>query len=291
MPALFLEAIFYIGTFFESTRRWARDTLPVRMFGLLLWTSALLPYLVFSIGAGTFHRNALVLLAVLTGVIAYWYLRLPERFAFDAGFLIVVAAVIISGVFKRIYVVPQGADTHIHMDVLGHLMWIRVAVAVMLLIREWNPGPVSFWPNRSEWKAGVLYYVLAVVPVVGIALGLHFVRFEPVAGPWWRIAGIGVGTFLGFLWVVALSEELFFRGVIQRTLLNHWNSKLAAILVSGLIYGAAHLWLRQFPNWPWLLMTTVLGIVFGILYARSGSIRGPMVAHALVVTTWRLLFQ
>ncbi len=52
-----------------------------------------------------------------------------------------------------------------------------------------------------------------LVPIVAIALGLHDVRFAPLQGAWWRIAGIAVGTFFGMLWVVALGEELFFRGV------------------------------------------------------------------------------
>jgi hypothetical protein len=34
----------------------------------------------------------------------------------------------------------------------------------------------------------------------------------------------------------------------------------------------------------------VVGCFYGAAYLRRGSIRAPMVAHALVVVTWRMLF-
>jgi predicted Abi (CAAX) family protease len=46
-----------------------------------------------------------------------------------------------------------------------------------------------------------------------------------------------------------------------------------------------------FPNWRWASVVTLLGIACGIAYAKSGSVRAPMVTHAFVVTTWRLLFS
>ena len=76
--------------------------------------------------------------------------------------------------------------------------------------------------------------VVPRTPVILLALSLHDVRFELRAGPWWQVAGIGIGTFFGILWVVALSEELFFRGVIERAMLD--RSRTGAVLVSAVLY-------------------------------------------------------
>ncbi len=287
LPAFLVEAIFYLGSVFEETRSWLARIRVARLQGAILWISALLPYCIFSVASGTFQRNAFYLLALLTGVFAFWYVLLPRRAAYDIGFLVIAAAPIVLRVFPRIYRSPDD----IRVDVLGHLMWIRLGIAALLVLREWKPGSFGFWPRRDEWRSGVLWYFIFVIPIVLLALGTHDVRFDPQNGPWWRVAGIGLGTFFGILWVVALGEELFFRGVIERALLDKSGSVVLAIAVSATLFGSVHLGFRQFPDWRRAVTATLLGIALGIVYARTGSVRAPMVTHAFVVATWRIFFR
>ncbi len=288
LPAFFVEAVFYLGSVFQETREWFQAIRPRRLQGVLLWVSALVPYLVFAIFAGTFETRAFEVIAALTAVLTFWYLALPRRAAYDVGFMVIAAAPVILRVFPRIYVSP---DVHLRMDVLGHLMWIRMAIAALLIFREWNPGAFGFWPRAFEWRVGILYYFAAIVPIVLLALSLHDVRFEPARGEWWQIAGLGLGTFFGILWVVALGEDLLFRGVVQRAILDRWQSPAAAILVSAALFGSVHLWFSHFPNWQRAVVVTALGIACGLAYLQSRSVRASMVTHALVVTTWRVLFK
>ncbi len=288
LPAFLLEVSFYLASMFESTRDAFARISARRSQAALLWISSLLPYLVFAFAAGTFTRNAFYVLAALTAILSFWYAVLPRRFAYDAGFLIIAAAPILLRVFLRIYASP---DPHVRVDVLGHLMWIRAGVLALLVLREWRPGPFSLWPRASEWRSGLLWFIVSVLPIVAIALSLHDARYEPLHGAWWQVAGIAIGTFFGMLWVVALGEELFFRGVIERALLNTWASPVGAILLSAVFFGAAHLWFHQFPSWRRACVAALLGIACGISYWRSGSVRAPMVTHAMVVTTWRILFK
>src|SRR5581483_12520982 len=97
------------------------------------------------------------------------------------------------------------------------------------------PGPFSLWPRASEWRSGLIWFLILVLPIIGLALGLHDVRFQPLQGTWWQIAAIAIGTFFGALWVIALGEELFFRGIIERALLNTWASPVVAVLLSALV--------------------------------------------------------
>jgi membrane protease YdiL (CAAX protease family) len=288
LPAFLLEAVFYLGSIFEETRTWLLQFRPARVQAAFLWFSALAPYLIFSLSAGTFARNSFYLLAALTAVLAFWYALLPRRVAYDVGFLVVAAAPLVSRVFGRIYSSP---DEHLQADILGHLMWIRLGIAALLVLREWNPGAFGLWPRPREWRIGILYYLAGIIPLVLLALGLHDVRFELRAGEWWQIAGIGIGTFFGILWVVALSEELFFRGVIERALLNWAHSPVLAVAVSAVFYGSAHLWFHEFPNWRRATVGALLGVICGTAYAQTGSVRTPMVTHAFVVATWRVFFK
>jgi membrane protease YdiL (CAAX protease family) len=286
LPAFLLEAVFYLGSIFKETRAWLAQFRPARMQAVFLWLSALGPYLIFSLSTGTFERNSFYLLAGLTAVLSFWYALLPRRPAYDFGFLVIAAAPIVERVFARIYRSP---DEHLQADILGHLMWIRLGIAALLVLRQWDPGAFGFWPRAREWRIGTLYYLISITPIVLLALGLHDVRFELRAGAWWQVAGIGIGTFFGILWVVALSEELFFRGVIERAMLD--RSRVAAVLVSAILYGCSHLWVHQFPNWRRAAVGTLLGVVFGAIYAQTGSVRAPMVTHAFVVATWRIFFK
>jgi membrane protease YdiL (CAAX protease family) len=289
LPAFCLEAVFYLGAVFGGTRAAFARIRPEIAQSVLLWLSALAPYIIFSLGAGTFQIQAFYLLILLTGVLSFWFVVLPRRLAYDAGFLVIAAAPFIARVFQRIY---QSPDAHLRdVDVLGHLMWIRVGIAALLIFRNWNPGSFGFWPRLRDWRVGVMYYFAIIVPLGVIAVGIGDLRFAPIHTVWWRAVLTGVGTFFGILWVVALAEELFFRGVIERALLNVRSSPLLAVVISSIVFGCAHLWVRQFPDWRRAVVAGVLGIACGYAYAQTGSVRASMVTHACAVVTWRMLFH
>lgn len=72
--------------------------------------------------------------------------------------------------------------------------------------------------------------------------------------------------------VPAVSEELFFRGVIQRNLVQ-WMGRHVGIWLAATIFSAIHFQFFGFvPRF-------VLGLVLGYLYEWSGNILVPMAAH------------
>jgi len=288
-PAFVLETLFYLGSVFENARTAWADTIPSPWGkAATLWVSAILPYLVFSLAVGTFLPNAFYLVAGLSAVFVFWHVLLPRRAAYDLGFLIIAAVPFVARIFSRLY---QSPDPHLRVDILGHLMWIRLGVVTLLIFRHWDPGPVGLWPRPGEWKSGAIWFAAAILPVTAVALGFHGVRYVPPEGPWWRILGIAAGTFIGAFAVLTLGEELFFRGAIQRGLGSTFGSPVAALIVSSLLFGSVHLWYRHFPNWQWAIVATVLGVFCGLAYAQTGSIRASMVTHSLTIVVWRMIFR
>ena len=70
----------------------------------------------------------------------------------------------------------------------------------------------------------------------------------------------------------AICEELLFRGLIQKNLVLGTNRK-AGFILTGVVFGLYHL------N-PFLVVPLVgLGVLFGYLMHRSGTILVPMIAH------------
>jgi membrane protease YdiL (CAAX protease family) len=169
-------------------------------------------------------------------------------------------------------------------------MWIHLALTCLLVQREFKLGPVGFWPKGSEWREGVLQFSLAIVPASLVALWIHFTKWGPLPLPPAEWIARALGYFFGILWVVALSEDIF-RSVITQLFLRHGSGKIAAVIASGVLFGAAHLWAGEFPNWRFAVVAMIAHSFFTVAYVRTGSVRASMVAHALTVTTWRMAFR
>lgn len=250
---------------------------------LRLLASAVLPYLIYSLSTGVFRWEALVVLAAIAGAAAFWYVWLPRNTVSDLLFLALAVTVVVTKAFPRIYARARPSS---RIEILGTLMWIRLGITVLLSVRgAENPG-FGLFPRAREWRSGVLHF-LAFLPIgAALALALGFTRPRAPSVAWWKIAGV----FAGMLWVVALGEEFFFRGVIQRRLAD-WRGETTEIVFTSVLFGVAHLGYGPFPNWRFALVASVAGLCYGHAYSKTRSVRASMVAQALVNTVWRTCFS
>lgn len=77
----------------------------------------------------------------------------------------------------------------------------------------------------------------------------------------------------GIVVVTPLGEELLFRGLVQSVF--HRNMPVsAALILSGAVFGAAHAALFLMPA------LTVLGIMLGFVFYRTGNLAYPLMIHA-----------
>ena len=70
----------------------------------------------------------------------------------------------------------------------------------------------------------------------------------------------------------AAGEELLFRGLVL---------PLVGVVVSSIAFGALHQ-IRGQARWGWMVWATVMGLLFGCVFAATGSLAGPIVAHAMI---------
>jgi CAAX protease family protein len=272
--AFLLEYPFYLGSGFAAIRERCAHS-------WLLITSFVAPYLVYAAFTSQFRWWGLVELAALAMALSLWYKVLPPAPLADAAFLMLAAAVVLRKYLEPIYTSPIAG---LHLEILGHLALIRLCAVIMLVERRVEGTGFGFLPNGAQWRTGLrqfLYFLIAGIPLAWATRMVHLGPFMPL----WKIAA----TFLGALWVVALGEELFFRGLLQHWLAEWSGSQPLALAGASLLFGCAHLGFRGFPNWRFALLAAVAGWFYGRAYAQAGSIRASMVTHVLVVTAWRAL--
>lgn len=286
LPAFLLEAAFFYVLAVDRLRARVEKMRPAAA-GLALLVAAVAPYLVATLALGTFRWHSLFWIAGLAAAASFWYVVLPHEPSVDIFFLIFIAVVWLSKILHRSYL--PNPHPRVPMDALAQLMWFRTGIFAMVCIRKSTGIGFGFWPSKREWKIGLVYYVAFLGPAAALAWWIGFAKLRiPNFG--WERAAIVVATFFGVLWVLALGEEFFFRGLLQQWT-TAWLGEWAGLLVASLIFGSVHLWFRKFPNWRIAAIAVLLGIACGLAFRQARSIRASMVTHALVVTTWRVFFS
>ncbi|HYL36686.1 MAG TPA: CPBP family intramembrane glutamic endopeptidase [Bryobacteraceae bacterium] len=288
-PAFLVEFAFYLAPGFPAVRK-AFDSAGSKVVrAAMLAASAVVPYLIESPLLDLFRLPAFLALLAAVLVAAFWYAAIPASMAPDLLFLGFMGAVYLSKLFDRVYGHPAA---HVPLAILGQLMWIRVGLMAVLSLRSMEMEDVrfGFLPSRREWRVGVQFYAYFLPVAAAISYLLHFARFHPQPLEWWKFLLLAAGTFLAFLWVVALAEEFFFRAFLQRLLARGLHSETLGLILASVLFGLAHLPFRSFPNWRFAILGGVSGVFYGIAFLKAQSVRASMVTHALVVTTWRVFF-
>ncbi len=161
----------------------------------------------------------------------------------------------------------------------GYALLASLAIALTLTLRDGLP-----WVYAAPWlslttlesvaASAVLGLLLAVLVVGGTrvtvrrygwAQRLH-VDLRPMAHGMssWNIVVIATFSSLG--------EEFLFRGLVQP-----W----VGVLPAAVLFGICH----QVPGparWVWVCWATAVGLAFGAIFAATGSLVGPLLAHAVI---------
>ncbi len=287
LPAFLLEATLFLTLGVETWRKKLEKLRPAGVAALLV-LAAIAPYCAASLALGSFRWQALAGIALLSGLVSFWYVALPQKPAADLLLLILLAGVVLTKVFASLYVRP---DPKLPLEVLGQAMWIRTGAFALLSVRRVEGVGFGFWPSPREWKIGVVFFLLMLPVVAGLAWSIGWGTFHPPQTSWIRTPVNLVLYFFGGLWVLSLGEEFFFRGLLQQWMTRWLHNKWGGLIVTSLIFGAVHLPYRGFPNWRFSLLAAVAGVFYGLAFRQASSIRASMVTHALTFTALRVFFS
>jgi uncharacterized protein len=138
---------------------------------------------------------------------------------------------------------------------------------------------------------GLAYFGVFFGLLLPVGLYFEILRVQLPKMAEWMVPFAAVGMFFAAYLFIAYGEEFFFRGVLQPLLADALGGKWRGLIVSSVCFGAVHLPYRAFPNWRFALLATVAGIFYGLAYERARSLRAAMIAHAMVVTVWTVVFS
>jgi len=170
------------------------------------------------------------------------------------------------------------------------LRWGRVAVAYLAASAS-AVGVALLWRGsspfifREPWLVlpSELAHVYSLV--IGLALGglvafstrIFVTRYtwarnlhrelRPVARDLSTAGIVAVAAFS------ALGEELWFRGILEPWL---------GLWLQAAAFGIVHAQLRGPSRWAWISWATIMGLAFGATFELTGSLAGPIAAHALI---------
>jgi membrane protease YdiL (CAAX protease family) len=138
---------------------------------------------------------------------------------------------------------------------------------------------------KSSLK-GLLIYGLIGLPA-GLLIG--FLRFNPILPSLMDFVG---GILAGYL-LVALIEEVLFRGMIQNLLAKRLKNENLALAFASVVFGLAHLNNATqgftIPNWAYVLMATLAGCAYGWVWQRTRKVTVSAITHMLVNLIWGIL--
>ena len=86
------------------------------------------------------------------------------------------------------------------------------------------------------------------------------------------VRGAGDLVLLAIALASAVAEEILFRGVLVPVL---------GVLGSAVVFGALHQ-IRGPARWGWMGWATLMGVLFGGIFVATGSLAGPIAAHAII---------
>jgi CAAX protease family protein len=119
---------------------------------------------------------------------------------------------------------------------------------------------------------------------LGLLVGTLTVAATPVVVRRWRWAralhaalrptadGAGDGALFAVAIATATGEELLFRGLLV---------PLAGVVASSILFATMHQ-IRGNARWAWMVWAGIMGLLFGTIFAATGSLAGSLLAHAAI---------
>jgi membrane protease YdiL (CAAX protease family) len=168
--------------------------------------------------------------------------------------------------------------------------WQTVAVAYALLgslasglavaLRDGSP-----FSHPAPWLALDEPLRFGASLLLGLALAVVLVVSTRIAVDRWQWArrlhadlrpvarNLTLPTIVIIAVLSSLGEELFFRGLLAPL--------LGGILLQAVLFGLAHQ-VGGPSRWVWVAWASLVGLAFGAIFALTGSLVGPIAAHAIV---------
>ena len=178
-----------------------------------------------------------------------------------------------------------GVDLPLH-----KLTAILLALFLFLILYPLPEMGFTFSLRKKDLKYALIGFL--GFAFIGIPTGflIKFLRYNLQIPSITELITYSVAGYL----LVALMEEILFRGIIQNLIEKRVKSETVSLIIAAIIFGMGHLnnTTRGYavPNWGYVLMASIAGISYGWVWIKTKRVTASAITHALVNLMWAVFF-
>jgi CAAX protease family protein len=276
--ALLLAPLWFFG--FDAAA-WIRNAGGPRL-RILLAAGLGIPYLVFSLPTRQFRWELALAMSALPIVLAaaFELSSLPPKLTWRDGLVLALIAAI------QMLKLLAGAWPYLGLGSLPKLFLIDLALYVYVVSRRLDGVGYSLIPTRATVVIGLREWLYFLPFGLGLGAALRFIHYHPFLPSILAAISAVVLTFL----LVALPEEIFFRGILQN-LLETRLGRRPALLLASLLFGLAHFNKGATFNWRYVVLAAVAGVFYGRAWRAQRQVLASAIAHTAVDVVWSVWFR
>ena len=196
----------------------------------------------------------------------------------DSAVLAIIVAVYYMKTFEAAWPLPR-------FTFIPKLFLADTALYLYLVIRRLEGIGCSLAPTGSAALVGLREWLFYFPSALGLGEATGFIHFH-AARPWGTVFSAVVVTFL----LIALPEELFFRGILQN-LLETRVGKHLALVIAAVTFGLSHYNHGASFNWRYVLLASIAGIFYGRAWRANRQILASVLTHTAVDLVWSVWFR
>jgi len=260
---------------------------PLRRVLSAWWTRVLAPallvssYLIFSLPRGEFQWRYCAALAgipvVVAALLEFFIREAPGRLTLQWPDLVSLGLLGVPIVMRWLH----GAYPHPALSAMPKLLLTDAALHGFLVVRGLQDVGYDFRPRWRDLAIGMRELVFFAPFGIGLGFALRFIGFHRLAPSLGEFLAGWITTFI----LVAIPEELFFRGILLNLLERRMGPR-TALFISAVVFGFSHFNKQALFNWRYIILATIAGIFYGRAWRHRRRLFTAGITHATVDVIW-----
>jgi membrane protease YdiL (CAAX protease family) len=174
---------------------------------------------------------------------------------------------------------------------LPKLVGVDLALLGFLVLRPLDGVGYRFRITGRDAAAAAVAFLAFVAVALPLSFAIGFVAWRGlVVQP-----GVWALALVGIYLLIAIPEELLFRGVIQNLIERRWGRSTLTLLAACVVFGASHLnnatGGHPVPNVAYMVLATLAGLAYGWVWRTTGKLTAAALTHAFVDWLWGIALK
>ena len=171
-----------------------------------------------------------------------------------------------------------------HLAVFNKVLLLDAGIYGFVMLRQLDGVGFDLRLRLRDLAIGLREFGFYVPTAIALGFGLRFLHVHAL---WPSPLRFG-GAFLFTFFLIAVPEELFFRGWMQN-LLERRRGRYSALIAASVLFGLSH-WNKRSTgfNWKYVLMAALAGIFYGLAWRQERRVAASAITHATVDTVWSI---